>query len=257
MAVDCPMCLKSVPNLKSGSHILPRFFLRPIRDVHGRIRVIDVFKAIVDGKTQDLPKGTFICEPCETKTAAWDGYAANMLKDPRSQSISVQPVKFGKIDYELWKGINFKDFRDFALSVVVRDHCWRKSTNMTPLMNDREFEGIRNALMDASAANDSLPIIVHRIREVPAIPNLNKTTSSPVVSMTKDAITFMGMGYGFMVYFKEPVTPGMTDFTEMFRLKSDGSIRMHLANLFDIGTWKHSEKAIKDAYEKHVSQGKS
>jgi hypothetical protein len=66
MPVRCPMCLNDVPKLKSDSHVLPKFFLRPIRDSNGRIRTIDVLKAIVDGKSQDLPKGTYICAGCET-----------------------------------------------------------------------------------------------------------------------------------------------------------------------------------------------
>ncbi len=250
-SVECPMCKKVVGSLKSGSHILPAFFLRPIRDSGGKIRVIDVFKSIVNTKEQDLPKGTFICQVCEDLTARLDGYAANALKDPVSVRITTQAVQSGRVEYEDWQGIEFQKFRDFVMSVAVRDHCWRISKGMPRLMTDAEYEGMRGFLMSSPPKDDaSFPIVIHKIRPMPAVPNIHRSTSPPTISRPGDAISFVGMGYAVMVYFKKPVTSGMEAFNGVFKLKGDNSIKMALADLLNIGTFKHSVQAIVDSYDK-------
>ncbi len=251
MSIECPMCKRNVSILKTGSHILPRFFLRIIRDPKsGQIRVIDVFKAIIDSKSQDLPKGDFICETCETLTANLDSYAAKILKYPNKTKR--QRVKSGKIDFELCNGLDFQKFRDFVISVVVRDHCWRKSENLQTFMSDSEYESLRFFLISGDATDDtSFPIIMHKILPLLNVPNIHNSTSPPVISTTKDAVTFIGMGYAFMMYFKASVSPGMDAFIQIFKLKNDGTLRTPFADFMSIGTFKNSHNAIIEAYRKY------
>lgn len=245
------MCIKSVVKLKSGSHILPKFFLRPIRDTNGQIRTIDVIKAIVDPKSQDLPKGDFICQSCEDLTAKLDGYGAKLLNQLPELGLGVVPVSHQRVQFEHWTHISFRECRDFLLSIVIRDHCWRLSVGKPTIMDAAEYEKMRHFLMDANDPIDdnSFPIVIHKIAATPIL-NLHRTTSPPTVSMPKDAVTFMGLGYAIMVYFKSPVDSGMVVFAKTFGLKNDGSIKMPIANLFNIGTWKHSEHAIASSYKK-------
>jgi|GEM_PF-3236706 len=251
MPVKCPMCLTDVEKLKSDSHVLPKFFLRPIRDSNGQTRTVDVFKAIIDTKSQDLPKGTYICPPCETFTAKLDGYGAKILTQMPDANINSTVVLHEKVFFEYWDGLDFQQYRNFLLSIVIRDHCWRKSTNLPSIMTDTEFEAMRSLLMSPDSTDDkSFRIVVHRVKPVALISSLHKTTSPPAPSVPKDAVTFMGLGFAFMVYFKKPVQDGMTIFADTFGLKSSGSVKMPMAELFNIGTWKHSEQAIVGAYRK-------
>lgn len=57
MSVRCPMYLNDVDRLKSNNHVRSKFFLGPIRDLYRQIRTINVSKAIVGPKSQDLPIG--------------------------------------------------------------------------------------------------------------------------------------------------------------------------------------------------------
>ncbi len=249
------MCLKSVAQFKTGSHILPRSFLKPIRaSGSGQISVINVFDAVIDRRQQDLPKGDFICADCEMLTAKWDGYGANVLKEV-IPSIKKSIAGLWSLRVEIWSGIDFLAFRNFLLSIVVRDHAWRKSGRHPLLMNDAEFERMRMLLMGSDATDDSTcPIIIHKIVPVPMIKSLHKTTSPPTQSDAKDAVTFLGMGFGFMVYFKRPTIPGQPYFVDAYKLQKEGRIQMVLSNLFHLGTWKKSHDSILKAMGKSSNE---
>lgn len=256
MSVTCPMCLTVVAKLKSDSHVLPKFFLKPIRDHHGQIQTINVFKVIIDHKSQDLPKGSYICASCESLTSVFDGYGAKVLNRAIELNLNAYDVPFGKITFEHLSGFDFKQFRNFLLSVVLRDHCWRKSEGIAPILTDKKYEEMRSlALSNDSTDEQSFRIIMHKI-EPTLVPNLHLVTSPPVGSALGDAVTFMGLGYAFMVYFQTPSPANMKFFTDMFGLNSNGSISMPKASLFNIGTWKRSQSVITEAYEKYQEKRK-
>jgi hypothetical protein len=122
--------------------------------------------------------------------------------------------------------------------------------NRSSIMTDQEFEAMRSFLMSLDVSNDvAFRIVIHRVKPT-FVPNLHRTTSPPTQSGPKDAVTFMGLGFAFMVYFKTPVQTGMTVFADTFGLKNNGSVKMPMADLFNLGTWKHSEAAILAAYKK-------
>lgn len=249
MTTMCPMCLNTVDSLKKNSHVLPKFFLKPIRDNNGQINVVDVFKSIIDSKSQDLPKGTYICEPCEVLTSQLDGYGYKVLNQDSNINLTVMDIPFGRVTFEQIAGIDFSMFRNFLLSIAVRDHCWRKSLSMTPIMSDNDYEEMRSFLFNQDKNNDTrFRIVMHRIQPT-IIANLHKTTSPPVQSGMGDAVTFMGLGYAIMVYFKTPSPPNVKAFSDMCGLNNLGIITMPKANLWDIGTWKKSEHTIRAAYQ--------
>lgn len=255
MSIECPLCKTIVQELKSNSHVLPKFFLKPIRNIHGQIQTVNVFKSIIDPKSQDLPKGTYICSNCETKTATLDGYGANVLNQNTSANISSSTFQQGQVIFEHWQGINLEEFRDFLLSILLRDHCWRKSENIPTIMQDTEFEDMRKYyLQSPQGDNTTYPIVMHRIQPLPLVPNLHKTTSPPTISSLGDAVTFMGLGFAVMVYFRPITDFNMIFFVSTFGLQQNGSIKMPHANLLNVGTFKKSQQAIKNAYNKYLKK---
>lgn len=232
------------------------FFLKPIRDHRGQIQTINVFKAVIDPKSQDLPKGSYICHDCESLTAVWDGYGAKVLNRAAELNLNAYDVPFGKVTFEHLSGFDFKQFRIFLLSIVLRDHCWRKSEGIAPIMADHKYEEMRHlTLSNDSADEHSFRIIMHKI-DPTIVPNLHLVTSPPVGSSFGDAVTFMGLGYTFMIYFQTPSPANMKFFTDMCGLNSNGSISMPKASLFNIGTWKRSQHVIAEAYEKYQEKRK-
>ena len=255
MSVVCQMCSQTVEGYKPNSHILPKFFLKPIRGADGRIRSIDVFKSIVDLKIQDLPKGNYICKGCEDLTMKLDAYGAKVLNSPSSVGIETKLLRFGRLEYESWQGLDFKMFRDFIYSIVVRDHCFRSVQSKPHLLPIEKFEQLRKICLGLSEDDSSFPIILQQIKPH-IVPNLHRFTSSPTISNSKDAITFTGLGFGFMVYFIPPTEPNMANFVSMFKLMPNGTLKTPFAELQNMGTWKHSEPAILESYRKLKESGK-
>lgn len=139
----CPLCLNSVSQLKTNSHVIPRFLIVETK-INGKNVVFG--KENIKERNQTDVKGDYVCEACEKKFTADDTFAAQFFENPKYVTNRVvfpaKPPNGKESGYEEYDLNCFVPLKLFVMSIVLRYHLYLKKYEGRDLLGVH-FEDIR------------------------------------------------------------------------------------------------------------------
>jgi len=108
----CKLCSSNGP-LHPCSHVIPQWMYEMLPMDKRRMKIASSHVEEYEEKSQTGIYGTYVCKKCEDRFAAWDDYAAMVLR--RQPDSTAQGLDFGQYDYNR--------LSRFFLSVLWRAHA--------------------------------------------------------------------------------------------------------------------------------------
>lgn len=139
----CALCGSQQPLVES--HIIPRFFVKRLRDQHkGHFFQLTTDAATPERTIQDCLKECLLCEPCDSlKLGALDSYASTVLfRD------TARPTAIGQSTLQ-FDGIEYGQFKLFLLSLLWRMHAAQSKFFAEVDLGVMHGESIRQALLSS------------------------------------------------------------------------------------------------------------
>lgn len=244
------MCDSTVTAFKSGSHVIPKFFIKQVRDPRsGKLVVLNLKDERHERTQQDGSKGDFLCESCEDKTQRDDLYASLVLTNGSPQSTPAKKIKriqhnIGSLKVVAWSGLDFNRLRDFVISIALRDHCHRVEKHLERLITDAEYNKLRSIYRTSNSDDKALPIVI-----IQALKSNNfdpsRTVAFPSKLTQSRGIGFTGVGFCFQLYIGPPnADPSLSIFLDHFNLKANGTINICQLPYEELGVWTLSLPSI-------------
>jgi hypothetical protein len=112
-SADCCKLCNSPGPLHPCSHVIPQWMYEMLPMDDRRMRIASSHEGEWEQRSPTGIYGSFVCRSCEEHFAAWDGYAADILR--RQPAATTQGWNFGQYDYARLKR--------FFLSILWRIHA--------------------------------------------------------------------------------------------------------------------------------------
>ena len=110
----CKLCNAPGP-LHPCSHVIPQWMYEMLPMDNRRMRIASSHEGEWEQQSPTGIYGSFVCLSCEDRFAAWDGYAADILRRLPRPAATTQRWNFGQYDYARLKR--------FFLSILWRIHA--------------------------------------------------------------------------------------------------------------------------------------
>ena len=218
--LKCPHCFKSVKVYKTNSHVIPRFFFKKIK-IEGKFIKIAREENKINEYQTDL-KGDYICDSCEQLFAVDDTYGAKIMID--GKGVTKTLFQGEKAEYLLIKGFDYEMFKKFLVSIVLRDHYYRKQYSEGAFLSEEEL-----SLYQREYDSPSLEKLEICGYILPSDDPLSRNISPPVPSQDKKGVSFQLLGSNFLIYHQE----SRFDISKI-KMQKDGSI------FFIVRTWEQT-----------------
>lgn len=149
---QCGICEKFCPNLKSNSHIIPKWMFKDCKNSKNATLAIDGLNSKV-ALLQDGPKYDVICSSCEDVTSKLDHFAS-LVFPTSSSDLSKFPTVTKEYDGRLIirSGIDAEQLWRFVVSVILRGH----SSGDCEISSQKHLSILKKAFLSAVPLDESL-----------------------------------------------------------------------------------------------------
>lgn len=161
----CPICLQSVENLKSGSHVIPKWAMKLTKEGTGTY-------ASLDFKDENVPKAIriqsdlicdFWCEACEIRFRNDDANGARFFRNKKYMDRVIKSdLSSGYLGIEIHHSSAVCDLRSFIVSLFLRLDVYSRRIHKKSVLGNR-FSFYAKAHADNSLDTDSASLILFRI----------------------------------------------------------------------------------------------
>ena len=234
----CPICKKSVPQLKINSHVMPEWMYKEseVYEEKGRAIALNLQNNQRPASfIQQGYRGNFMCENCEQKTAKLDSYASLIFKDENDLTClrkEQQQISNFLVWQWHWSGFDFKQVQNFVFSICLRQHFYNLSKKRkSELIIEKHLKLLLSLYNSDDIDDGSYPISIHYF------PKDEKQYGVILPDNYKRRghhfIQFIACGLEFSVKISSHI--GTFDKVKELRMKSNGSISMLPRNPEDSG----------------------
>ncbi len=193
--IECPLCRQQVPQLKTNSHILPRWMLAAIKQ-DGKLIKVDVKNKMVV-RAQSDTMADIVCKNCEDMFTECDTFADQFFKYKNFQ-LPDMLIQGGaeEVTLEVHKEGAKPLLIRFVTSVMIRLHLYNAQSG--DLSSQKYFEQVREHFISKSISPNGLKIQIAKHIE---LPNLHSYRA--ISERSSDSFELTTFGYRSTLYFGE------------------------------------------------------
>lgn len=160
----CPICERSVSQLKTNSHVIPEWMYieSKVYEEKGRAIALNLQNNKKPSSfIQQGYRGNFICEDCEQKTAKLDHYASSIFKDKHNPTwLRKEHQKIGNFSFWHWSGFDFKKVQSFVFSICLRQHFYNLSIKKPELIIKKHLESLLSLYHFDNIDDELYPVFI-------------------------------------------------------------------------------------------------